>query len=92
MNGTGIMVVTSGLGFAILVVFILAIRVSYAIEKVVKLPSHLPRYTNIWATMLGLGVDRSDTETMALVVRLRKLMAVIACLFGILAVIGMTSA
>lgn len=83
--------VSGGIGILAVVVFILAIRVSYAIEKVTKSPARFPRYTNIWGATLGIGVDRDDAVTMALVTRLRRLMMVVALLIACLGLVAMSS-
>ena len=82
---------TGGLGVLAVVVFILAIRVSYAIEKATKPTARFPRYTNIWGATLGIGVERDDTETLALVARLRRLMLVVALLLACLGLVAMSA-
>jgi hypothetical protein len=90
--GGGVMgAVSGGIGMLILVCFIFAIQISYAIEKATKPPARFPRYTNIWGTTLGIGVNRDDTATMALVARLRRLMLIVAALFVCLGMIAMLS-
>ena len=50
-------------------VFILAIRTSYAIERITnpRKPGSLPTYTKVVSSALGLGVHRDDHATWALV-------------------------
>ena len=74
-------------GPAIIVVFILAIRLSYAIEARSD-PMKAKRsfgYTNIWGVALNMGVAR-DAETQALRKRLLLHLAGIALLFIAMAV------
>ena len=87
---TYLTIIIACLSLTALAVFIAAIRVSYAIEKVTKPKARFPRYTNIWATTLGMGVDRTDRETMALLARLRRLMLIVVVLMGCMAVIAFT--
>jgi hypothetical protein len=91
MAGSFLIEMTSGITILVLVVFIFAIKVSYAIEKVTKPPARFPRYTNIFSTVLGLGVDRDDAATMALVRKLRLLMLLVVALFSCLGLVAMSA-
>ena len=85
------MPVLSGLtALIILVVFFLAIRVSYAIERVTKPrpTGSLPRYTNVIASVFAHKVDADDRETIGLVKRLRILLLIVLVLFAGLAIIA----
>ena len=75
------------IGPVIIVVFILAIRLSYAIEARSD-PKKAARsfgYTNIWGVALNWGVAR-DPETQALRKRLLIHLAIIAALFVLMTV------
>ena len=67
-------------------IFILAIRLSYAIEarSDPKKAKAQIGYTNIWAVALNWRVAR-DAETQALRKRLLAYLAIIAALFGVMA-------
>ncbi|MEO0547079.1 MAG: hypothetical protein AAF035_09030 [Pseudomonadota bacterium] len=79
------------LGLAGISVFILAIRTSYAIERVTspRKPGSLPTYTNVVSSALGLGVHRDDHATWALVRRLRVLLLVV---LGMMLLLGLVAA
>lgn len=78
------------LGLGGISVFILAIRTSYAIERVTKprKPGSLPTYTNVISSALGLGVHRDDRETWTLVRRLRMLLFVVLGMLLLLALVA----
>ena len=83
-------VLSSLVALIILVVFVLAIRVSYAIERVTKPrpPGALPRFTNVIAAAFARKVDADDHDTMGLVKRLRILLLIVLVLFTGLAIIA----
>lgn len=85
-------VIISGLiGPVIFVIFILAIRISYAIEARSD-PKKAARsfgYTNIWGVALNWGVAR-DPETQALRKRLLIHLVIIAVLFAAMLMVNMT--
>ena len=81
--------VIAGIAVAIVVVLIVAIRVSYAIERVARPrpEGSLPRFTNIFASAFGSGISADDGPTLAKVRRLRVLLCVIAGLFAVMVVL-----
>lgn len=79
---TQLIMLPSVIGIAAIVVFIMAIRTSYAIEK--RSDGTItwggaPRYTNMFRTVSGHNVAQDD-ETLALVKRLRMLLAIVLVL------------
>jgi len=79
-------------GLVIIIVFVVAIRTSYAIERAVRIrpPGALPVYTNMFTSVFGVGVAKNDHETLALVRRLRWLLLVVLVLMIGLAVVSTT--
>lgn len=73
-------------GLAAIVLFIMAIRTSYAIERQVRPrpAGAMPVYTNLVSSVLAIGVARDDTATRALVRRLRlQVLGVLVAFTGI---------
>jgi len=77
-------------GIAGIGVFILAIRTSYAIERIThpRPQGSLPRYTNVIRSAFGRGVDPADAEAVGLVKRLRILLLIVVLLMAGLAVVS----
>lgn len=76
-------VLSTFFAIVILIVFIMAIRLSYAIERETGkiLPGDLPRYTNIITSVIGAHVPKEANATRVKVIRLRLLLGVIALCF-----------
>ena len=89
----GLLVMLPGmLGGAMIVLLILAIRISYAIERLSQSsPGSIPTYTNIFSTAFGRAGEASP-EALRLRGRLRAYLLAIAIMFAVLILVSMTRA